>query len=141
MKNLRDASAGASRPDNNESHNDSDEIFRGPIDIRSISLTGIFLLLLFSGVYFGRDFLLPIILAFILSFLLAPAIRWLARMHIPAVLSSGVIIAGLLTVTVYGSYRLSDPAREWRQKALGSFTPVRQKFQALFPAIHGRVQI
>jgi predicted PurR-regulated permease PerM len=88
-------------------------------------------LLLFSGVYFGRDFLLPIILAFILSFLLAPAIRWLARMHIPAVLSSGVIIAGLLTVTVYGSYRLSEPAREWLQKAPGSFNTVRQKFRAL----------
>src|SRR6266704_3352151 len=104
MKNLREVSQDESHPDGNE----FGQIFQGPIDVRSISLSGIFLLLLFSGVYLARDFLLPIVLAFILSSLLAPAIRWLTRMRIPAVLGAGIVIAGLLTITVYGTYRLSE---------------------------------
>ena len=45
------------------------------LDIRSVSLTGLFVLASFYTLYFARDFILPILLAWILSSLLAPIVR------------------------------------------------------------------
>jgi len=111
------------------------DIFQGPIDIRSVSITGIFLLFLLYSLYFARDFLLPIILAFVLSFLLSPAVRWMARLRIPQMIGAGIIIVGLLGVSAYGIYRLSGPAQEWLQKAPTSFNAVRRKLQSLLEPV------
>ena len=110
-------------------------IFQGPIDIRSISITGIFLLSLLYSLYFARDFLLPVILAFVLSFLLSPAVRWMTRLRIPEMIGAGIIIVGLLGVSAYGIYRLSGPAQEWLQKAPTSFNTVRRKLQSLLEPV------
>ena len=111
------------------------DIFHGPIDIRSVSITGIFLLSLLYSLYFARDFLLPVILAFVLSFLLSPAVRWMARLRIPQMIGGGIIIVGLLGVSAYGIYRLSGPAQEWLQKAPTSFNAVRRKLQSLLEPV------
>src|SRR5215831_6104494 len=96
---------------------DLPRILQAPIDIRSISITGIFLLGLLYSLYFARDFLLPVVLAFILSLLLAPVVRWLNRMRIPQAISAAVIITGLVGLSAYGVYRLATPAQQWLQKA------------------------
>ena len=111
------------------------DIFQGPIDIRSVSITGIFLLSLLYSLYFARDFLLPVILAFVLSFLLSPAVRWMARLRIPQMIGAGIITVGLLGVSAYGIYRLSGPAQEWLQKAPTSFNAVRRKLQSLLEPV------
>lgn len=111
------------------------DIFHGPIDIRSVSITGIFLLSLLYSLYFARDFLLPVILAFVLSFLLSPAVRWMARLRIPQMIGAGIIIVGLLGASAYGIYRLSGPAQEWLQKAPTSFNAVRRKLQSLLEPV------
>src|SRR5688572_19372437 len=59
------------------------DLFSGPIDIRSLALTGIFVLLFFYTLYFARAIFLPIVLALLLSFLLAPAVRGFRRIGIP----------------------------------------------------------
>jgi len=105
--------------------------FQSPIDIRSISITGIFLLSVLYSLYFARDFLLPVVLALVLSFLLAPAVRWMLRLHIPQAIGAGIIVAGLIGLSAYGVYRLSDPAQQWLQKAPSSFSAVRRKLQSL----------
>ena len=105
--------------------------FQSPIDIRSISITGIFLLSVLYSLYFARDFLLPVVLALVLSFLLAPAVRWMLRLHIPRAIGAGIIVAGLIGLSAYGVYRLSDPAQQWLQKAPSSFSAVRRKLQSL----------
>ena len=53
------------------------EQLQKPFDIRSISLTGLFILAVFYTIYFMRSMLLPIILALLLSYLLRPIIRGL----------------------------------------------------------------
>src|SRR5688500_18291089 len=59
----------------------------------------------FAGLYFGRDLLIPIALAALLTFILAPLVGWLRRFRIPRVLSvllivlvasSGIVGVGLL---------------------------------------------
>ena len=58
------------------------DLLRGPFDIRSIALTGLFILALFYTIYFMRGVLLPVVLALLLSYLLRPIVRALARLHI-----------------------------------------------------------
>ena len=51
--------------------------------VGTVALTGIFVLLLLFTLYLARPFLLPLVLATILNFLLSPVVRVLARLHVP----------------------------------------------------------
>lgn len=93
------------------------ELFGGPIDVRSVSLTGLFVLAFFYTLYFGRQFFLPVVLALLLSFLLAPLVRGLRRIHVPQAVGAAVVILGLLGAVSFGIYRLSGPAAEWMERA------------------------
>src|SRR5436190_16143489 len=53
------------------------ELLQKPFDVRSISLTGLFILALFYTMYFMRSVLLPVVLAVLLSFLLGSSVvQW-----------------------------------------------------------------
>jgi predicted PurR-regulated permease PerM len=111
--------------------------FQWPLDIRSISLTGLFVLAIFYTLYFARDFILPILLAWIFSSLLAPIVRALKRIRIPEPLSALLIILALLGTLSLGVYRLSEPAGEWIQKAPQSLSGVRAKLQRILRPVEG----
>jgi predicted PurR-regulated permease PerM len=104
---------------------------QNPLDIRSVALTGLFVLAIFYTLYFARDFILPILLAWILSSLLAPLVRAAQRVRIPEPLGALIIILGLLGTLSYGVYRLSEPAGAWIQKAPQSLDGVRVKLRRL----------
>lgn len=93
------------------------DLLRAPIDIRSLALTGTFVLLLFYTLYFARPFFLPIILAMLLNFLLSPAVRGLKKLRIPESIGAGIVLLAVLGTVGYGGYRLSGPAAEWIDKA------------------------
>ena len=131
MESLHHSPAEDSPPDIREFF----QFFRGPVDIRSLALTGIFLLSTLYTLYFARDFLLPVVLAFVLSFLLAPAVRSLIRLRIPGAIGAAIIIAGLLSSGIYGAYLLSDPARQWLQKAPTSFNTIRKKLRGFIEPV------
>ena len=107
------------------------------LDIRSVSLTGLFVLASFYTLYFARDFILPILLAWILSSLLAPIVRLFKRVRIPEPLSAFFIILALLGTLSLGVYRLSDPAAEWIQRAPQSLSGVRAKLQSILRPVQG----
>jgi predicted PurR-regulated permease PerM len=111
--------------------------FQGPVDIRSLSLTGLFVLAIFYTLYFARDFILPILLAWLLSSLLAPIVRLFKRVRIPEPLSALFIILALLGTLSLGVYRLSEPAGEWIQKAPQSLSGVRAKLQRIMRPVEG----
>ena len=54
------------------------------VEIRSIAITGLFVLAVLYTLYFARAFLLPIVLAVLLDFLLSPVIRALKRLASPS---------------------------------------------------------
>jgi predicted PurR-regulated permease PerM len=99
------------------------------LDIRSVALTGLFILAIFYTLYFARDFILPILLAWILSSLLAPVVRALKRLRIPEPLSALLIISALLGTLTLGIYRMSEPVASWIQRAPQVLTDVKAKLQ------------
>ena len=99
------------------------------LDIRSVSLTGLFILAIFYTLYFARDFILPILLAWVLSSLLAPVVRALKRVRIAEPLSALLIISALLGTLTLGIYRMSEPVASWIQRAPQVLIDVRAKLQ------------
>jgi predicted PurR-regulated permease PerM len=86
---------------------------RDRIEIRSLAITGLFVLALFYTLYFAREFFLPIVLAVLLDFLLSPLIRALKQARIPEPLGATLVILGLLGATGIAVYQLAGPAKEW----------------------------
>ena len=136
---MKPAGQEAPEPRQDESKADLQDLLptQRALDIRSVSLTGLFILASFYTLYFARDFILPILLAWILSSLLAPIVRLFKRGHIPEPLSALFIILALLGTLSLGAYRLSDPAAEWIQRAPQSLSGVRAKLQRIMRPVQG----
>ncbi len=64
-------------------------------------------------IYFARAFLLPIAIAMLLSFLLSPLIRALARAHIPAPAAAALLVLTFAAVIAGSCYELARPVEGW----------------------------
>src|SRR5213595_1842455 len=93
------------------------ELLQKPFDVRSIALTGLFILAVFYTIYFMRSVLLPLVLALLLSYLLRPIVRGLAKLKIPLPVGAAFILLGLFAIVSYGISALVTPAVGWVQKA------------------------
>ncbi|HEU5312953.1 MAG TPA: AI-2E family transporter [Candidatus Udaeobacter sp.] len=103
------------------------ELLQKPFDVRSIALTGLFVLAVFYTIYFMRSILLPIVLALLLSFLLRPIVRGLAKLKIPLPVGAALILIGLFALVGYGISTLATPTVEWLQKAPLGLTELQRK--------------
>jgi len=81
--------------------------------MRNVLLAGILSLLVLFALYYSRPFLLPIILALLLSFLLNPVVVRLRKIGIPHSIGAGLVVIALLASAGYGVYALSGPAAQW----------------------------
>ncbi len=102
-----------------------------PIDIRSIAITGLFLLALLYTLHFARSFLIPVVLAVLLDFLLSPVIRAMKKVRIPEPASAAIVLLTLLIVLGGGVYSLTEPAKEWISKAPASISKAEAKLKRL----------
>lgn len=107
------------------------DALRERIEIRSFAVTGLFLLAVLYTIYFSRAFLLPIVLAVLLDFLLSPLIRALKRARIPEPLGAALVLLVLLGGVGAGAYSLADPARAWMDKAPASISRVQARLREL----------
>ena len=87
------------------------------VEIRSIAITGLFVLAVLYTVYFTRAILLPIVLAVLLDFLLSPLIRGLKRLRIKEPVGAVLVILVLLGGLGGGIYSLAEPAQVWMARA------------------------
>ena len=106
------------------------DALRERIEIRSLSITGLFVLAAFYTLYFARAFFLPIILAVLLDFLLSPIIRGLKRARIPEPLGAALVIIALLGTAGVAVYGLIDPAKEWVGKLPASMREAESRLRA-----------
>src|SRR4029077_6506330 len=77
------------------------ELPQRPFDVRSIAIPGLFILAVFYTIYFMRSILLPIVLALLLSYLLRPIVRGLAKLKIPLPVGTALILIGLFALVGY----------------------------------------
>jgi len=82
-----------------------------------IAVIGIFLMGMVAFVYFARPFLMPVVLALLLSFLLQPVVRFLARMKVRESVGAFIVILFFLGILVYAIGRLTQPAADWISSA------------------------
>ncbi len=107
------------------------ELLRKPFDVRSIALTGLFILAVFYTIYFMRSILLPIVLALLLSYLLRPIVRALAQLKIPLPVGAAFILIGFLALVGSGISALATPTVEWLEKAPAGLAELQYKLLPL----------
>jgi len=113
------------KPDG-ETHDDLANILRA---IR-VAAVGLFLIALVGLVYFARDFLLPVVLAFLLALTLSPIVRYLQKRGIAPALTALVLVLVIFGVFSVGAYLLTDPVAEWVERAPQIGQRVQQKLAA-----------
>jgi predicted PurR-regulated permease PerM len=107
------------------------EALRDRVEVRSIAITGLFVLAVLYTLYFARAFFLPIVLAVLLDFLLSPIVRTLKRARIPEPVGAALVILTLLGAVGFGGYSLAAPAQAWIAKAPESLATVQNRLRAL----------
>ena len=90
---------------------------------------------------FARDLLLPIVLAFVLAFILMPAVRALQRLHVPRVVAAGLVTAVLASSLGGLLAWIYDPATEWIQKAPYTLSEVERKLRAVRKSVEGVAKV
>jgi predicted PurR-regulated permease PerM len=111
------------------------DLLQRPFDVRSVALTGLFILAIFYTIYFLRAILLPVILAWLLSYLLRPIVRTLSRIKIPPMLGAALILLGLLSIVTLGVSALATPASGWLAKAPSGLEQLQHKLMPMKQSI------
>lgn len=84
--------------------------------IRSL-LLGIFILAAVYALYFARDFFMPVVLAFLLTLMLTPIVRFLRKHGVPEAVSATLLVLfSVLTISSAG-YFMSGPAMDLANNA------------------------
>ncbi len=104
----------------------NDEGKRWPVGITVLALLAVFYTL-----YFARGFLLPIVFALLLDFLLSPAVRTLVRWHVPLPLAAGLVLIALLGVGGLCVYDLSGPVQSWAENAPETLATAQSRLRRL----------
>ena len=98
---------------------------------RSLETTVLTVLAVLYTMYVAREFLIPIVFALLLNFLLSPAIRRLARWHIKPPLGAGFVVVLLVGGMGFGVYQLAGPAQRWAASAPQSFAKAQRKLRSI----------
>ncbi|MET0505168.1 MAG: AI-2E family transporter [Luteibacter sp.] len=87
-----------------------------PSDPKTVFLGGLFILASLAAAFVAKEVILPVVLAFILKLLLQPVMRLLARVRVPRVLASLLMILALFGILAGLGSALSGPASNWAKR-------------------------
>ena len=94
---------------------DLTELF-STVNVRSVALTGLFILAVFAALKVASVFFVPLTLALLLNFVFASTIRTLERIWVPPPLGALLVLGCLIGAVGFGAYQLAVPARDWLTK-------------------------
>jgi predicted PurR-regulated permease PerM len=98
---------------------------------RSAGVTTLTVLALLYTVYFARSFLLPIVVALLLSFLFSPVVRTLARFKVRPPVGAGLVVLGMLATVGFAGYELAGPVESWAATAPQTLATAQGKLREL----------
>jgi predicted PurR-regulated permease PerM len=104
---------------------------QGPLDVRSLSLSILMILAIGGMLYIARAVIMPIVLALLLSFLLSPLVRGLARLRLPEPVGAAVVLLTIVGMLALGSYGLWEPATRWFQRLPQSISQLEVKMRSV----------
>ena len=95
------------------------------------AVIGIFLLLSIAGLAHARAFLMPVVMALLLTLVFSPVRRFLERYGVPSGLSALLIVGALFCGVVAGMLVLAAPAAEWIDRGPSLFREIENKMRDL----------
>lgn len=98
---------------------------------RARAVSGILLLAVICTLYLARGLLIPIAIAFTLSIVFLPAVRFMKKLLIPEALSAAIIVAALLSAFGLAIFFLAEPASTWLDRAPQVLTRIHSKVTTL----------
>lgn len=107
----------------------------------SVSIIGIFAILLVGALYFARAFFLPVMLALLITLTFSPLVRYLRRHGVPSVISAVLIVLAMFGAFGAASYYLADPVSQViadapavAQRLEERFAPLREPLRKIMSA-------
>lgn len=100
-------------------------------------LKGLFALALIFAVREARPLLAPLLVAIVLTFVLAPGVRWLRRRGVPELLGALLMVLALLAGTVPIAASVARPAAEWLEDAPDTLAQLMARFERLRAMVPG----
>lgn len=107
------------------------------------ALRGLFIIALIFALREARPLLAPVLIAVMLTFTLAPAVRWLRYRGVPATLGALLLVMALLLSTVSLASSLARPAASWWEAApttVAQLLDQLEKVRAAIPFLRAPVQ-
>ena len=101
------------------------------------ALRGLLLLALVFAVREARPLLAPVLVAVMLTFVLAPAVRWLHRRGVPATVGALLLVLALLLTTLSMASSLARPAASWWEAAPTTMAQLVEQLEKLRDAVPG----
>lgn len=93
----------------------------------SKAITGLFVIALLFALYLARQLLLPVVLALLFSFLLAPVMRGFRRLRVRPSIAAAIVVVVLMGILISAVGALSEPAAAWLDKAPQVFARLEDK--------------
>ncbi|HCF17172.1 MAG TPA: AI-2E family transporter, partial [Rhodospirillum rubrum] len=94
-------------------------------------LTGLFAMMLLVFLYFGRDVLMPIVLALLLALMLSPIVRLLRRRKVPEGVAAVVVTLGFAAGMLLIGFTISGPVATWLEDAPSIGKRIAHKLSSL----------
>ena len=124
---------GPDAPDQGEAPSDDEHIraLGDRVDVRTVALVGLFVLATLYTLRLARPFILPVVFALLLDFLLTPAVRWLRRLRVPEPVGAALVLLALVGAMAGIGYYLAAPAASWVQRAPETMATARERLAVL----------
>ena len=101
---------------------------RRPSSAASIA---IMTLLLVAALRLGRAFVLPVVIAVLLTLMLSAPMRWLQKLHIPGRVAAALVVFGALGVGIGAGSLLVSPAVAWVASAPATMRKLETKVRQI----------
>ena len=106
----------------------------------SWALVGLFLIVAVAAIAYARTFLVPVVLAFLLSLVFSPVRRWLGRKGVPDALSALAITVALLVLVLTTTALLAAPVGQWVERLPELGREVEQKVRGILGAAQAVIE-